>query len=261
MSFMQRGDLNFNSGNNDNKNDNSQNNGGANADVHSYAYYPMDLQTYAMIEILCIVVHLIAFIFIYKSNIVDPIKNIKTCIISLELIVLMGVLVSTIVMSFLHKDENIILKKRIFNIFIISTIAILMFGVIGLYMDKIYTKEKFEQFYNELETPFDKKANKKSTSVETIITESNNKNMVEKDSLLSGFANIGFKTAKQYYIDESVTLYNIFKIRKYSILGLYIIFNMALLFKIIKLEKKQKYKERLEKDDLIVYDEEQNIRF
>ena len=56
-------------------------------------------------------------------------------------------------------------------------------------------------------------------------------------------------------------MYNIFKIKGYAMLILHLLLNTLLIYQIFKIINIQKKKDRLEKDDLILFDEEQNVRF
>ena len=55
-------------------------------------------------------------------------------------------------------------------------------------------------------------------------------------------------------------LYNIFKVKSYGTLGIHLLLNILLVYQILKIKKIQNKKKRLNKDDLILYDEEQNIK-
>ena len=56
-------------------------------------------------------------------------------------------------------------------------------------------------------------------------------------------------------------LYNIFKIKSYGISGLHLLLNILLIYQVLKVEKIQNKKENLNKDDVILFDEEQNVKF
>lgn len=56
-------------------------------------------------------------------------------------------------------------------------------------------------------------------------------------------------------------MYNIFKIKSYAMLILHLLLNILLIYQIFKVINIQEKKDRLDKDDLILFDEEQNVRF
>ena len=108
------------------------------------------------------------------------------------------------------------------------------------YLDKTYTKTEFEKIYTE------QNANKIDS---------------KKTKVGIGLAGVNIKTEKEYYVDEYVKLYNIFKTKSYGTLGLHLLLNLLLIYQIFKVEKIQNKKERLDKDDIILKDEEQNVKY
>lgn len=56
-------------------------------------------------------------------------------------------------------------------------------------------------------------------------------------------------------------MYNIFKIKSYAMIILHLLLNILLIYQIFKVINIQEKKDRLNKDDLILFDEEQNVRF
>ena len=52
-----------------------------------------------------------------------------------------------------------------------------------------------------------------------------------------------------------------FKTKSYGTLGLHLLLNLLLIYQIFKVEKIQNKKERLDKDDIILKDEEQNVKY
>ena len=69
------------------------------------------------------------------------------------------------------------------------------------------------------------------------------------------------KTEKEYYVDECMKAYNIFGVRMYVVMGLNILIIMLLIYQIIKVSQIQEKREKLNKDDAILFDEEENIKF
>jgi hypothetical protein len=119
-------------------------------------------------------------------------------------------------------------------------ITMFVFLGIKLNLDTTYTRSSFAQFY----------------------TESNdNKDNNSKNKVAIGLNGISITTEKDYYLDECMNLYNIFKIKTYGILGLHILLNILLIYQILRIQKIQNKKEKFGKDDLILYDDEQNVKF
>ena len=55
-------------------------------------------------------------------------------------------------------------------------------------------------------------------------------------------------------------LYNVFKIKSYGTLILHLLLNMLLVYQIIRVQKVNSKKEKLSKDDIILFDEEENVK-
>lgn len=247
MAFMGRGGMpSFN----DNIGDGIQDNGndvGRHGYYRGYGYYrryyyiPLD-NTYVIMQMivtfLILIIGVIAFLFTYKSSIVDPIASMKKIFINTHLITIGILLAITLVMNFFSKSTTSLIK-RLAIIFVISVIVMLVFFGIKLNLDTTYTEDKFEQIYTE----------------QGISEDSGNKSKV--DINLTGF---GIKTEKEYYIDEFMKLYNIFKTKTYGTLGVHLLLNLLLIYQISKIAKIEGKKEKLNKDDLILFDEEQNVK-
>ena len=72
---------------------------------------------------------------------------------------------------------------------------------------------------------------------------------------------IKIKSEKEYYIDECVKAYNIFSIRMYGIIGLNVLLIILLIYQIPKVSRIQEKRDKLSKDDEILFDEEENVKF
>lgn len=150
MSYMNRGDAP--SINTDNSNNDGDSRSMGVGDFATY-YVPLD-NTYVKIQTIVtffiIIVCAITYIFTYKSTIVDPIEDVKVVFINMYLIMIGILLVAIIVANFLSKSEKIIVE-RLSVILVISILIMMLFLGFKLYMDRIYTKNSFEQFYQEFE--------------------------------------------------------------------------------------------------------------
>lgn len=144
-----------------------------------------------------------------------------------------------LMMNFFSKSEKVILK-RLSIIFTISIIIMIAFFGTKLNLDKTYTRDKFEQFYTDQNT--DKYSNTKL-------------------KLAIGIKEIGIKTEKEYYISECMKLYNIFSTKVYVILGVHILFNILMIYQILKILKVQGKKDKMNRDEVILFDEEENVKF
>lgn len=146
---------------------------------------------------------------------------------------------ATIITNLSSKNESILIK-RLMIIFVISIITMLVFLGIKLHLDTTYTKEQFEQLYTG----------------QNIGEDSDTKSKINMS--LTGMS---IKSEKEYYVDQCMKLYNIFKIKTYATLGLHLLLNILLIFQMQKVIKIHNKKIRMNKDDLILFDEEQNIRY
>ena len=207
-----------------------------------YYYVPLD-NTYVAMSIILTLIILIAgaitYVAAYKSTIIDPIESVKKLFLNAQLIVTAVLLGTTIIINLFSKSE-LILIKRLMIILIISIIAMMMFLGIKLNLDTTYTRERFEQLYTE----------------QNISEDSDTKSKID-----IGLTGMSIKSEKEYYIDECMELYSIFKVKTYGTLGLHLLLNILLIFQMLRIIKIHNKKIRINKDDLILFDEEQNIRY
>lgn len=207
-----------------------------------HTYIPLD-NTYIAILIITslviITIGIIAYFITYQTPITDPIEDVKNTFINAEGIVIFLLLVLTLIINSVSKSKEI-LRKRLLIIFFISIITMLVFLGIKLNLDGTYTEERFEEIYTELG-----------------LEESSS----QKPTIDIGLGGVDLKTQKQFYIDECVEAYFVFKVRTYALLGLHLLLSFLLLYQIGKVKKIQENREKLNKDDIILFDEEQNVRY
>ena len=208
-----------------------------------YRYVQVD-NSYIIIQMIIafiiLITGLIAYITSYESTIVDPIESVKKLFSNGYLISMGILLVVTLITNFYSKTRTILLK-RLKVIFSISILIIIMFFGLKLYLDTVYTEEMFQQIYSE----------------QNIEESSENSN---KSVINIGIAEIGVKTEKEHYIDECLELYNIFSIKVYIILGINLLLIILLIYQISRISKAQRKKEQTNKDVLILFDEEENVK-
>lgn len=206
-----------------------------------YYYIPLD-NTYVLMQMIVtfiiLIVGVITFLVTYKSDIVDPIESTKKLFINAHLIVIAIFLIFTIIINLFSKKKADLIRRLVLLALISISTMILFWGV-KLDLDLTYTKAKFEEIYTEANT-----------------TETTD----ERSKIDIGLAGVSIKTEQEYYIDECMKLYNIFKVKSYGTLGIHLLLNILLVYQILKIKKIQNKKKRLNKDDLILYDEEQNIK-
>ena len=207
-----------------------------------YTYIPLD-NTYVIFQMIVTIIIFvtagITFLSTYKPSIIDPIENTKKILINTYILITLALLVLTILANYFSKDKNALIK-RLIVILSLSVITILVFLGIKANMDSTYTKNKFEQIYNQ------------EYSGQTSNSES---------KIVVSIGEIKIKTEKEYYIDECVKAYNIFSIRMYGIIGLNVLLIILLIYQIPKVSRIQEKRDKLSKDDEILFDEEENVKF
>lgn len=205
--------------------------------IHHYANDYMAITIITTLIIL--ITAAITYIVTYKSTIIDPIENVKKLFLNVHLITTAILLATTVTINWTSKSEKILIKRLLIS-FGISIITMMMFLGIKLDLDTTYTREQFEKLYAE----------------QYIGKEDSSESKMD-----IGITGMGIKSEKEYYIDECLKLYNIFKVKTYVTLGLHLLLNILLLFQILRIKKIHNKKMIINKDDLILFDEEQNIRY
>ncbi len=210
--------------------------------LHIYYYVPLD-NTYVAMQIfatiIIVAVMAVAFLTTFKISIEDPIEKTKKWFLYLYLIAA-GILLSmSFLASYFSKNKKMLINRLII-IVTITLATMLLFGLNKMYLDSNYNREKFEDIYVQ------KYGDNNSNKNERI------------DMSLSGF---GVKTEKDYFIDQWIKSYKVFTFRAYAILLIDILLMLLLLFQIYKVAKIQVGLNKLEKDDVVVYDEEENVKF
>lgn len=155
------------------------------------------------------------------------------------IIINLSILVILPLANYFSKDKKALIK-RLIALLLIAIITVLVFFGIKTHMDYTYTENKFEEIY---------------------IQENGKNNSNTKSKLDIGITGIKIKTGKKYYIDECVKAYNIFILRMYGILTVNILLIILLIYQISKVSKIQEKRDRLSKDDAILFDEEENVKF
>ena len=206
-----------------------------------YYYIPLD-NTYILLQMIVtfiiLIVGVVTFLVTYKSDIIDPIESTKKIFINAHLIVIAIFLIFTIIINLFSKKEAN-LARRLILLALISISTMLLFLGVKLDLDTTYTKAKFEEIFIE------------ANATEVIDG---------KTKIDVGLSGISIKTEQEHYIDECMKLYNIFKVKSFGTLGIHLLLNILLVYQILKIKKIQTKKKRLNKDDLILYDKEQNIK-
>lgn len=248
MAYMGRGDFSSFGGNSGGGLENNETNNNMNKDrmyyrnlfFRRYYFIPVD-NTYYLIQIIAIIIMFIiagiTFFATYKPSVIDPIENTKRIILNTYIIINLSLLVFIILVNCFSKDKNALIK-RLSVLLAISIITILVFLGIKIHLDATYTKSRFEQIY----------------TMENGEQLSNSKSKFD-----IGLTGVKIKTEKEYYADECLKAYNVFSIKMYGVIGANILLIILLIFQVIKISQIQEKRDRLTRDDAILFDEEENV--
>ena len=123
---------------------------------------------------------------------------------------------------------------------IVSSITILVFLGIKINLNSTYTKDKFEQIYTQ---------------------ENGGQESDAKTRLNFGLTAMEIITEKEFYINECLRAYKVFSIRFYIIIGLNVLLIIWLIYQANKVSKIQQKRDTLSKNDAILFDNEENVKF
>lgn len=205
-------------------------------------YIPFD-NNYVIFELIAAIIIFaimgITFLTTYKPTVVDPLENTKKVIMHSYIIIILALVIVTLLANYFSKDKNILIK-RLIVIIITTIITILVFFGIKANLNSTYTESKFEQIY---------------------IQENGEKTTDIKSKFNVGLNGVQLQTDKEYYVDECVKAYNVFSIRFYVLVGVNALLILLLIYQISKVSKIQEKRDRISRDDAILFDEEENVKF
>lgn len=202
-------------------------------------------KTFVAIELISTLIILLivfaVYLFAYQISFEDPIAKMKRTFLTAQLISIGISLVATMLVTFLTKSSKEKLIKNLRVVAITSILMIIVFLGIKLYVDNKYNEDTFGEFYEQYEQPNDssKDSNKISLS-------------------LSG---IKLSSLKEAYIEESVNAYTNFSVKAMLYMIIHILVVIVIFYLSYRLSAIERKKERLAKDDAILYDDEENIKF
>lgn len=205
-------------------------------------YVPLD-NTYVIMQMIAtliiLIVGVITYLIGYKSDVVDPIASTKSLFINMHIIFIGGFLAVTLLVNHFSKSKQDLIS-RLYLILTLSLISMVAFGILKVSFDNKYTKETFEEICS---SQFEEDTENKKTKVDI------------------GLTGVSLKTDKEYYVDECVKMYNIFKIKTYGTLILHLVLNLLLIYQIEKNRKIENKKSQIAKDDIVLFDEEENVKY
>mgnify|MGYP004626369323 CR=1 FL=1 len=204
-----------------------------------YIVYDKSLLIGEMVAVLLVLITLFgAYIFSYKGNFNDPIANVKSTFLNLQLVsILIPIIVSAIAVFIAKSKEKLV--NCLYIIAILSFISLIIFAFVKIGFDNKYNNEKFLEYYNTYEQKTENSTEKKVNV---------------------GINGIQMLNDQEKYIEESVNSYNNFKMKTF----LYLIINSIVIFLIwvlaSRLKNIENRKKKIFKNDDILFDNEQNIK-
>lgn len=201
-------------------------------------------KTFVAIELILTFIILVTafsvYIFAYEVSFKDPIATMKNNFLTAQLIAIGISLGATGLVTFFTKSkENLIRNLRI--IAIISMLIIIIFSILKVKMDNKYNEDTFGKFYEEYEQ--------------------SNDNYINSNKVTVGLSGIKISSLKEAYIDESINAYTNFSIKTILYMIIHILVVMIIFYLSHRLSSIERKKEKLARDDAILYDEEENIKF
>ncbi len=202
-------------------------------------------KTFVAIELiatLIIVITIFAvYLFSYQNPFEDPIANVKNIFLTVQFIAIGATLITTALVTFLTKSSKEKLIRNLRIVAFISLIIMIGIGIGKLNLNRKYNEDTFEKYYEQYQQ--NKVENKKSNKISL------------------GLSGVKLTSQKQAYVDESIKSYTNFSIKTtlYGIIQLVVI--VVILYLSYRLSTIERKKEKLAKDDIILYDEEENIKF
>ena len=196
------------------------------------------VMTFFFVAIFLIIVYIL-YKATYKSvDIEDPIVDVKNKYIHYYLIVIGFISIFFLIVNIIVKNKRRLMIVLSIIMFF-SLISTMIFIGIRIKYDSTYIEEKFETIYIE-------KYGEDNPNTNTIYE--------------IGFKGLIEKTKKEHYVDECMKLYNAFKIKTIGLFSIQIVIIVLIVYEIVRLSRINVNLEKINKDDIIVYDEEENVK-
>lgn len=147
MAFMGRGEI-PSLGDLDSDNNGNNYHGGPYIYNRFCYYIPLD-NTYVSMQIIVtfiiLIIGVITYLATYKSDIIDPIENVKKLFINTHLAIIVITLVITLIINLFSKKESDLLRRLVL-LFTISIVTMFVIFGVKLNMDTTYTRDRFARF-------------------------------------------------------------------------------------------------------------------
>lgn len=182
-----------------------------------------------------VIIACVAFFYSYKMSFIDRIADIKSMFLIFQLVCVLVSIVLLILFSCISKNRESLIRNVIF-VTIISILALMIQCGIKIFLDTKYNEKEFANMYEQYEENSEAE-NKKVIGVFT-----------------------GIKTVKEAYIQENVNAYLNFRVKTVTYIVIYILEILIMCYLIYRLKRHDYKRDKLEKDDEILYDEEENVK-
>lgn len=191
-------------------------------------------------SLIIILTALAVYLFAYPIAFEDPIATMKNNFLTYQLVIIGVSIIATGLTTFCIRSSK---EKMIKSLRIIATISIVMilisFGI-KIHIDKKYnSKNAFEQLYEQYE-------------------QGNNKQSSKVYLKLSGFKVLD---PKDTYVEECINAYTNFSIKAILYMIIHLLTVVVIFYLSYRLSTIERKREKLTKDDEILYDEEENVKY
>lgn len=207
---------------------------------HRYIIIHYDKTFIAMQLIMILIIILTAvavYLYAYQISFYDPIAETKEIFLTFQLVSIIATVILAGLIIFLSKKKESIIKG-LKLIGILSLLIIFIHLGLKIYLDSQYTEETFGEFYDTYEQG---DTNSKRVTI--------------------GMSGIKYLDDKQAYIEDSVNAYTNFKIKTILYMVIYFITICIIFYLVYRLSNMEEKKEKVYKDDAVLFDEEENIKF
>ncbi len=207
-----------------------------------YGYYIIHYdKTFIAMELisafLIILIAVAVYLFAYQITFYDPIAETKTTFLTFQLISILATVILAGLITILSKQKETIIKG-LKLVGIMSLLIVLIHLGSKIYLDSQYNEETFGEFYETYE-----------------------QGNTGSKRLTIGLSGIQYLDDKEAYIEESVNAYTNFKVKTILYMVIYCITICIIFYLAHRLENMEDKKEELYKDDAVLFDEEENIKF
>lgn len=189
---------------------------------------------------LIILIVIAVYLFAYQITFDDPIAETKETFLTFQIISIIVTFILASLITLLSKHKETIIKGLILVCLLSLCIFCIHFGL-KMYLDSQYNEETFSEFY-EL---YEQEGTTTNTSKHVTI----------------GLSGIQYMDDEEEYIENSVNAYKNFKIKTTLFLIIYAITICIIFYLAYRLANIENKKESLYKDDAVLFDEEENIKF